>query len=335
MRVFDAAATRAALAMPALVEALRSAFVQGREVPQRHAHTLAACEPGGAGMVSLLMPAWQPGGLYGVKVVNIAPANRALGLAGVQASYLLFDARTGVPLAVMDGGEITARRTAAASALAASLVLASDVALDLLVVGAGQVAALLPQAYCAVRPLKRVRCWSRRLEAAQALAARWCAEGFSAEAVADLPAAASQADVLSCATLATEPIVQGAWLKPGSHLDLIGSFTPQMREADDAALAGTALFTDTDEAWIKSGELLAPLASGTISRGHGRGTLAMLCRGEAAVHRHPGQRSVFKSVGNALEDLTAAGLVWSSVQRAEASKGTADAGTSAPTPLRP
>jgi ornithine cyclodeaminase len=332
--MFDAAATRAALAMPALVEALRSAFVQGREVPQRHAHTVSAIEPGGVGMVSLLMPAWQPGGLYGVKVVNIAPHNRALGLAGVQASYLLFDARTGVPLAVMDGSEITARRTAAASALAASLVLASEQPLDLLVVGAGQVAALLPQAYAAVRPLRRVRCWSRRVEAASALVDAWRAEGLAAEPVTDLPAAAAQADVVSCATLATEPVLQGEWLKPGSHLDLIGSFTPQMREADDAALAGTALFTDTDEAWAKSGELLAPLASGAICREQGRGTLAMLCRGEAEMHRRPGQRSVFKSVGTALEDLAAAGLVWSGAQLAGASMPAADVRPAAPANLQ-
>jgi ornithine cyclodeaminase/alanine dehydrogenase-like protein (mu-crystallin family) len=329
MRVFDAAATREALPFGALIDALQQAFVQGAEVPARHVHTLAAV-PGGLAaqpndLTSLLMPAWQPGGLYGVKVVNVAPGNAARGMATVQASYLLFDAVTGAPLAVMDGAELTARRTAAASALAAKLILgvaAATRARQLLVLGAGRVAELLPQAYAAAMPLASVRVWARKASEAEKLALALKAMGLPAEAAApDLAEAVARAEIVSCATLATEPLVSGAWLRPGSHLDLIGSFTPQMREADDAAFAGAALFVDTDEALAKSGDLLGPLARGVIQAGDVQARLQQLCRGERLPPRPPGQRTVFKSVGTALEDLAAAGLVWARASQPQATAG--------------
>ena len=160
-----------------------------------------------------------------------------------------------------------------------------------------------------VRPITRVTVWARQPAAAQALAAQLQAEGFDAAASTDLPTAVAAADVVSCATLATEPLVQGAWLRPGSHLDLIGSFTPAMREADDACFAGAALYVDTDEALAKSGDLLGPLERGVITPADVRGTLAALARGEATGRSGAVQRTVFKSVGNALEDLAAAMLV--------------------------
>src|SRR5512133_2756310 len=147
MLVFDATATREALSFDRLIPALRDMFATGCQVPPRHVH-----EIGPAGhelMTSLIMPAWLKGRYYGIKIINIAPGNAARGLPGLHASYLLFDAVTGVPLAMMDGDEVTARRTAAASALAASWLARAD-ARRLLVVGAGRVARLLPQAYGAV-----------------------------------------------------------------------------------------------------------------------------------------------------------------------------------------
>lgn len=300
LRVMDAAATRAALPFGRLVAALRDLFAEGCEVPPRHVHQLP-------GVTSLLMPAWQPGGFYGVKVVNVAPGNAARGLPGLHASYLLHDAATGVPLALIDGDVITARRTAAASALAADFLARPD-ARHLLVVGAGRVAALLPEAYRAVRPIGRVSVWARRPEAAAALAAQWRAQGFDAAPAADLAAAVRAADIVSCATLATAPVVHGAWLAPGSHLDLIGSFTPAMREADDDAFRGATIAVDTEEALQKSGELLEPMAHGVFAPADVRATLAALCRGEATGRRSAEERTVFKSVGTALEDLAAAML---------------------------
>ncbi|HJV69940.1 ornithine cyclodeaminase family protein [Ideonella sp.] len=312
MIVIDAAATRQALPFAALVDALRRQFDAGAEVPPRHVHELAV--PGGGTVTSLIMPAWLPGRYYGVKVVNIAPGNAARGLPGLHASVLLHDAATGVPLALIDGDEITARRTAAASALAASY-LARDDAARLLVVGAGRVARWLPAAYRAVRPIGPVRVWARDAAKAEALAAQWRAEGMDAAAAPALEAALAEADIVSCATLATAPLVPGRWLRPGTHLDLIGSFTPAMREADDDCFAGARLFVDTDEALRKSGELLGPMARGVFAPADVQGTLADLVGGVAAGRRTADERTVFKSVGTALEDLAAAVLAYESVTR--------------------
>lgn len=305
MKIFDAAATRQALPFERLIPALQAMFAAGCEVPRRHVHAVNG-GPAGGGFTSLLMPAWNARH-YGIKTINIAPGNAGRGLPGLHAVYQLFDAVTGVPLALLDGDEITARRTAAASALAASLIAAPGAG-RLLVVGAGRVARLLAPAYAAVRPLHQVQVWARSLAAAEALAEEWRAQGLPAQAVGDLAAAARQADLVSCATLARLPVVQGAWLRPGSHLDLIGSFTPDMREADDACLAGAALYVDTEEALEKSGDLLGPMARGVFTAADVRGTLATLCQGGTPAGAGTARRTVFKSVGTGLEDLAAAVL---------------------------
>lgn len=307
MRVLDATAVERATPFERLVPALRELFARGCEVPPRQVLTLQP-PGGGPAVTSLVMSAWDPGRYYAVKVINIAPGNAALGLPGLHASLLLHDANTGVPLALIDGDTITTRRTAAASALAASWLARSD-ARQLLVVGAGRVAACLPAAYGAVRPIERVTLWARRVEQAESLAEQWRADGFAVQIATDLEAAVRSADIVSCATLATAPVVHGAWLAPGSHLDLIGSFTPAMREADDACFVAAGVWIDTDEALVKSGELLAPLASGAWRREELRGTLTQLARGEIEGRRSASERTLFKSVGNALEDLAAAMLV--------------------------
>lgn len=301
MRVFDAAATRDALPFERLIPALRTMFAAGCEVPARHVHQIGD-------VTSLLMPAWQPGGYYGVKIVNVAPGNAARGLPGVHGSYLLFDGIAGVPLAVIDGSELTARRTAAASALAASWLARAD-ASHLLVVGAGRIAALLPEAYRAVRPIRRVTVWARDSDKAQALAARWRAQGLDADAATQLDGAVAQAHIVSCTTPATEPLVHGRHLRPGTHLDLIGSYTPAMREADDDCFRGAGIWVDTDEALQKSGDLLGPMVRGVFAATDVLGTLAQLARGEAPGRASATERTVFKSVGIALEDLAAATLV--------------------------
>ncbi|TNF62443.1 MAG: ornithine cyclodeaminase family protein [Burkholderiales bacterium] len=307
MIALDARQTRDALPFEPLIGALRERFRSSTcEVPARHVHEVGA--PGGPRFTSLIMPAWQPGRHYGVKIINIAPGNAALGLPGLHGSYLLFDGSTGVPLAALDGTVLTARRTAAASALAASFLARED-SRHLVVVGAGAVASLLPHAYRCVRDIDRVSVWARRPGQAQALAEQWRSEGLPAEAAPDLRAACAEADIVSCATLATEPVVQGAWLPDGSHLDLIGSFTPAMREADDACWRNARVFVDTEEALVKSGDLLGPLRRGVLREDDVRGTLGTLCKGVATGRRSAGERTVFKSVGTALEDLAAAVMV--------------------------
>lgn len=306
MRHFDAEATRAALPFTALIEALRQMFVEGCEVPQRHQHQL------GQDLTLLIMPAWQLGALLGIKTVSIAPGNAEHGLPGLFSSYTLFDASTGQPLAMMDGNEITSRRTAAASALAASR-LADPASRHLLVVGSGRVASLLPDAYRAALPgIGQVSVWARRPEAAQPLVEQWRGIGIEANAVPELADACRQADIVTCATLAREPLIRAEWLKPGSHLDLIGGFTPQMREAHASCFVNAELWVDTDEALRKSGDLLQPLTEGLITPACIRGDLAKLCRLAPGAAHQPGQRSVFKSVGTGLEDLAAARLVYAS-----------------------
>ena len=305
MKILDAAQTAAALPFERLIPALRHAFVAGAEVPLRHRHDMPQADGTTASL--LLMPAWRAGGLFGVKVVSVFPGNGARGLASVAASYLLCDGETGQHLALIDGGEITRRRTAAASALAGSF-LARDDAVSLLIVGSGHVGGLMAEAYRVVRPIKRVMVWNIRPAGAERLAAR-----IGAEAVTDLAAAVRQADIVSCATLSREPLVCGEWLRPGTHLDLIGGFTPAMREADDEAVRRARVFIDTDAALAEAGDLIDPMTRGVLKREDIAGTLFTLCRGENAGRRDAAEITLFKSVGSALEDLAAGGLAYAVV----------------------
>lgn len=296
--IVDQATTAARLPFPALIAALRAAFVAGAEVPLRHRHMLAE-----ANGTLLLMPAWSGKTALGVKIVTVWPDNGRLGLNAVASTYLLCDGATGRHLAIIDGNELTARRTAAASALAGDY-LARDDASHLLVVGAGHVASMLAPAWAAVRPIRTVTVWNRSAAGAERLAAALRGDGFDARATTDLPAAVAAADVVSCATLAAEPVVLGAWLRPGTHLDLIGAYRPDMREADTAAVQMARVFIDTEAALVEAGDLTQ---AGVLAV---EGSLFSLCRGEAPGRRSAAEITLFKSVGSAIEDLAAAGVVY-------------------------
>jgi alanine dehydrogenase len=308
MRHLDAAALAALLPPADLVEALRAGFRSGCTLPVRHHHTIPM--QGEPDAMLLLMPAWTAGGYLGVKISTVFPGNGARGLGAVQGSYVLASARTGVALASMDGLELTLRRTAAASALAASR-LARDDASRLLVVGTGNLAPHLARAHAAVRAIERVGVWGRDPAKSAAVAERLRGEGFDARAEPDLEAAARAADVISCATLSEQPLIRGAWLRPGTHLDLVGAFTPRMRESDEEAVRRAAVFVDTREgAQGEAGDLIQAIEAGAFAWERVRADLFELCRGE-----HPGRRdqreiTLFKSVGTALEDLFAAVLAW-------------------------
>jgi ornithine cyclodeaminase len=303
----DAGTLSALLPFERLIPALQAAFVEGATVPLRHTHSIGAGSNAGT---SLLMPAWDAGRFYGVKIVNIFPGNAAKGLPGLHSTYVLHDAETGVPLALLDGNAITSRRTAAAAALAASFLARADAA-RLLVVGAGRVGTLLAPAFAVVRPITTVAVWDIDAAAAVRCATALIEAGIAAHAVTDLEAAVRAADIISCATLATRPLIAAHWLQPGSHLDLIGSFTPAMTEAAPGCFAGAGVWVDTDEAVAKSGDLLNALASGELSAADIVGDLAALCRGTCAGRAAAAQRTVFKAVGTALEDLAAARLAFS------------------------
>ncbi len=295
----------AALTYPGLIDALAEAFAAGRiEAPLRGHYPM----PDGAGATNifLVMPAYEPGAFTGVKLVTVAPGNPARGLDSVIGLYVLFDATTGAPLLSVDGSAVTVRRTPAASALAARSLARPDAEI-LLVVGAGKLARHVIDAYRAVRPsLRRVLIWNRNAEKAAALAAE-----LGIEAAPDLEAAVRTADIVSAITMSKTPLIQGAWLKPGTHVDLIGGFTPEMREADDDAVTRASLFVDTREGALhEAGDLSDPIARGVIAAADVKADLADLVTG-----RHPGRRSadeitLFKSVGTALEDLAAAAYLY-------------------------
>lgn len=304
LRHIAGAEALAALTYPGLIDALGDAFAAGRIAAPLRGHYPM---PDGAGATNifLVMPAYDAGAYTGVKLVTVAPGNNARGLDSVIGLYVLFDAVTGAPLLTVDGSAITVRRTPAASALAARS-LARPESETLLVVGAGNLAPHVIEAYRAVLPrLKRVLIWNRTPEKAAALAAR-----LGAEAVADLAAAVAEADVVNGITMSKAPLIRGEWLRPGTHVDLIGGFTPEMREVDDTAITRASLFVDTREGALhEAGDLADPLKRGVIGAGDIKADLADLAAG-----RHPGRTSageitLFKSVGTALEDLAAAAFL--------------------------
>jgi ornithine cyclodeaminase len=302
--VYSAEAVHAALPWAALADALEDAFSAGdTETPLRHAHDVS-----GSGSL-LLMPAWSPDAL-GVKLVTVMPGALSRGAGTVQASYLLLDRHTGVPRALIDGEALTLRRTAAASALAAQSLARPD-AQRLLVVGAGRLAPWMAQAHVALRPdLTHVDVWARNADAAEEVVETLREEGIDAEVALDLRAAVEHADVVTCATTSRQPLVHGAWLKPGTHIDLVGGFRRDMREADDAAILRARIFVDTFAgALAEAGDLTQPIERGLIAREHVRGELAQLLRGEVAGRTSADEITLFKSVGTALEDLAAARLV--------------------------
>ncbi|HEY0929721.1 MAG TPA: ornithine cyclodeaminase family protein [Gemmatimonas sp.] len=306
----------------ALAAALTEAFLAPPAVPTRHAHALmapGASEP--ANDVLLLMPAWNAQHI-GIKLVTVLPEAAKHGGHTVDASYLLLDRLTGAPRLLLDGESLTVRRTAATSAVAARALARPD-ADTLLVVGTGRLAAWMARAHVALRPtLRRVLVWGRRRESAEQLAdtlraewlgAEWLDAGstITVQAIDSLEQGCSEAQIISCATTASEPVVRGAWLTPGTHIDLVGAFTPAMREVDDEAVLRAVLVVDDYAAALReAGDVLQPLANGTIARDHLQADLREVLQGVHPGRRHADDITMFKSVGHALEDLAAASLVF-------------------------
>lgn len=308
IRHFTAAEVHAALPYPELVEALRAAFAEGAEAPVRSSYPVT---PEGDRL--LMMAAWRPGQDVGVKLVTVFPRNRERGLASVSALYVLLDGATGHPRALLDGEALTLRRTAATSALASRYLSRPDSGC-LLVVGTGALAPYMAAAHCSVRPIRRVLVWGRSDERARALASSLVDGGMPAAPVADLAAGLAAADIVTCATTAREPVLLGAQVRPGTHVDLVGAFTRDMRESDDALVSGAELFVDTFAGALQeAGDLVQPIEAGSLDRSRILAELADL-----VTRRHAGRESaesvtVFKSVGTALEDLCAARLVFQRV----------------------
>ncbi len=317
MNVISADAIDGALDPVRLADALSDAFRAEITVPLRHHHDIKRPD---SDATLLLMPAWtgadaaEP--FVGTKLVTIYPANGAKNLPAVMGTYLLLDGTTGAPLVALDGARLTVWRTAAASALAARYCARPDAA-KMVMVGAGALAPFLIKAHCATSPIKEVVLWNHRPERAEMVAAGLRAEGYPVRAVTDLEAAVREADLISSATLSTEPLIRGAWLKPGTHLDCVGAFKPSMRETDDEAVKRASLFCDTREGALhEGGDYAQPLAAGIISEGDIKADLYDLTRGKHRGRSSSSEITMFKSVGTAIEDLAAAILVWKHIRDA-------------------
>lgn len=316
MRFLDTAAVDAALSYPALVDVLHAAFVQGAISPPRHHHAVPL--EGQPEATLLLMPAWEastPGGTaagryMGIKAVTVHPGNVDAGLPAVYGTYVLLSARSGLPLAVIDATRLTVWRTGAASALA-SRSLSRPESRTLVMVGAGALAPMLVRAHASVRPIREVVLWNRSPGRADALAADLARLGLSIRRTDDLESAVRDADIVSTATLSTEPLIRGAWLRPGVHLDCVGAFKATMRETDDEAILRARVFVDTRAgAFAEAGDIVQPLRSGVISEAWIAADLAELARGSRPGRRSAQDITLFKSVGASIEDLAAAIAVY-------------------------
>ncbi len=316
MRILGYSEVVAALDPPSLVEALRQMFRAGAEMPPRQHLTIPV--PGGADGTLLLMPAWQAGRQIGVKLLTVFPDNTAHQEPSMAGTYLLLDGRTGRTLALMDGAALTLRRTAAASALAASYLARPDCE-RLLMVGTGALASHLIEAHASVRPIVNVLVWGRNPQKAAKLAQRLTRRTLRVAPTSDLANAVRGAHIVCCATLSEAPLIAGHWLPLGVHLDLVGGFRPEMREADDDCIRRARIFVDTRAgALAEAGDIVQPLASGVLSEGDIAGDLFELARGSRAGRRYHDQITLFKSVGTALEDLAAARLALDHVENSSA-----------------
>lgn len=308
MRVLDSAAVDAALDFPGLIAAIDDALRAEITLPVRHHHQIE--RPDG-NATHLIMPAWnaKAGGFLGVKIVNVFPGNAARSLPSVMGTYVLMNGDTGAPLAVMDGARLTLWRTAAASALAARYVSKPEASVHLMV-GAGALAPFFIRAHRAVRPVTRTILWNKTRANAEKLASEMARDGLVIEVADDLEAAVRQADIISTATLSTTPVVMGAWLKPGVHLDGVGAFSASMRETDDACVLRARLFADVRASVLKEGgDFVQPIRAGLIGEDKIEADLFDLARGTTTISRSADEITFYKSTGSAIFDLAAAALV--------------------------
>lgn len=318
MRVLDANEIRQRVSMPLLIDALRKAFAGGFVAPVRQ----IAAIPGGPGDRLLLsMQAFSQDGRGVVKLATVIPDNGQRGLPTIQAALVVFSP-TGAPVAVLDGAMVTRLRTGAASALAASYLARADSS-RLLVIGTGALAPYMAQGHCSARPIREVSVSGRVEARAQTTAAEirtLVGESVEVAVVTDLERAVATADIISCATSSAQPVLAGKWLRPGTFLDLVGSFSPSRREVDDEAVLRSRLFVDTlAGALSEAGDLLDPMRRGIIDRNRIAGELADLVAGRVSGRNSQEEIILFKSVGTAIEDLAAAQLI---LEREEAGGGT-------------
>jgi len=291
---------------PALISELDSGFSSKKMiVPMRHHHDFPNPEVE-ADSTLLLMPAWNPSQDAGVKIVTVSPENSQFDLPSIHGTYIYLDAKTGLLKAILEAKSLTAKRTAAASALASSF-LSKKNASSLLMIGTGALSINLIKAHASVRPVKNVYIWGRNFEKAQILCNTLSNARFSVEAIQHIEDKISEVDIISCATLSKTPLVLGKHLKEGQHIDLVGAYKKDMREADDATISAASVFVDTIQGGLKeSGDIVIPLEKGIITETDIKADLFQLCSKEKQGRQSNDEITLFKSVGHALEDLIAA-----------------------------
>ena len=318
MRFITAPEIEIALDQKSLIEALRRAFRMGAsarpyEAPLRNRFYVenVHADP----TILLNMPSWQVDGDLGIKMVTVNTGNPAKGLPMVQGVYLFLDATTGKVRGILEAEMITVKRTAAASALASSYLSRSD-ASRLLIVGAGALARHCIDAHRAVRPISDVLVWNRTPKRAEELVANYRlqddASALNSIGVTDdLEAAVSGADIVTCITASSEPVIFGDWVREGTHVDLVGAFSPDSRESDDALVQKARIFVDTRTgALAEAGDLIIPLNKGLITEDDVAADLFDLTQGERDGRRFYEQITLFKNCGSAIEDLVAARLAY-------------------------
>jgi ornithine cyclodeaminase/alanine dehydrogenase-like protein (mu-crystallin family) len=316
VKFFTEEAVREHLPWGSLAQAIESKVRQPDVVaPRRLSFELGVTEGPQPGRL-LIMPSWNADTLIGIKTVVYRPDNLRVGLPTHGANYLLVNARSGEVEAVLEAHELTTRRTAAVSALAARY-LARSGSRRLLIVGSGPVAHQLASAHAALRSLESIMVFGRTRSRVDAVITALEREGIGATRCDDLQAATQRADIICMATSSTEPLIKGKWLRPGAHVDLIGSFTPSMREVDDDLIdRADAIWVDTLVAAQESGDLTGPIAAGVIGEYDIEGDLRMLVGDEMPKRRTETDITVFKAVGLAICDFAAAELVLNSARSA-------------------
>jgi ornithine cyclodeaminase len=282
-----------------LIEPMRRAFSSLGSGPERAHYDLGTDDYPGT---LLVMPAWRATASIGVKITTVFPKNPERGYPSISGAYLLLAWLTGEARAVIDGRALTLLRTAAVSALAADLLAPPNPEV-LLVVGTGALSRYLIEGHLAVRCYQSILIWGRDPRKAESIAAEVRVHGLPICAQDNLENMTRSADVISCATMSDTALIRGAWLKTNAHLDLVGSFKPTMREADDECFRRTFIVVDTLNAMAQSGDLTSPIANGTIDR-HQVALLKDLI--EKNVSAPTAGHTLFKSVGVALADLAAA-----------------------------
>ena len=288
-----------------LIDKIKKGFASSSiEVPQRHHHNYKN-PPEKEDSTLLIMPAWNPGKDMGVKLVTVSPENSKYNLPSIQGTYIYFDAQKGIPKAILEAKALTAKRTAATSALAASFLAREDVS-SLLMIGTGALSTQLILAHCAIRPIKKVYIWGRNKLKADAICEQLKNERFEIQSVIDLNEVIGKVDIISVATLSKVPLIKGEYLQNGQHIDLVGAFKKDMRESDDEVVKRSQVYVDTFGGMKESGDIFIPIQNGTLSENEIKADLFELCSNKKNGRNNDKEITLFKSVGHALEDLVAA-----------------------------